>query len=210
MLKKSKIINIIKKHVKNNIREYSTVILIFIIGIFLAVFFVNNISESQKNEINIYITDYINNLKSIEKLDSIELLKISIWQNFVIAILIWFFGTTVIGIPVVFGLLLYRGFCLGYAISTSVLVLGMQKGLIFSIVSLLFQNILFIPAILGISVSGIKLYKSIVKDKRRENIKLEILRHTLFSLIMLVVITLSSVIEVFISTNILKLIVNYF
>ena len=209
MRKKSKVINILKQHIKNNIKEYSTVILIFIIGIFLAVFFVNNIAQSQKDEINIYIKDYINNIKSIEKLDSIELLKISVWQNLVIAISIWFFGTTVIGVPVVFALILYRGFCLGYAISTSVLVLGTSQGLIFSMVSLLLQNILFIPAILGISVSGIKLYKSIVKDKRKENIKLEILRHTIFSIVMLVVIIVASIVEVFISTNILKLIATY-
>ena len=67
-----------------------------------------------------------------------------------------------------------------------------------------------IPAILAIGVSGFKLYKSIVKDKAKENIKLEIIRHTVFSGIMLLVMILSSLVEVFICTNILKGIIKYF
>ena len=40
-----------------------------------------------------------------------------------LAIILWFFGTTVIGLPIVFGIILYRGFCLGYTIAvvTSIL-----------------------------------------------------------------------------------------
>ena len=128
-------------------------------------------------------------------------------QNLILGVVIWFFGTTVIGIPIVFGLVLYRGFCLGYTISTTILVLGLTKGLTFSIIALLIQNILFIPAILALAVSGFKLYKSIIKDKRKENKKLEILRHTIFLLILLII---SAIIEIFISTNILCKIIKYF
>lgn len=59
-------------------------------------------------------------------------------------------------------------------------------------------------------MSGFKLYKSIIKDKRKENIKLEIIRHTMFSAVMLFLLIISSFIESFISTNILKVIIKYF
>ena len=42
---------IIKKHILNNKKEYIIVTLLFIIGIFLGVLFVNNINESQKIEV---------------------------------------------------------------------------------------------------------------------------------------------------------------
>ena len=64
-------------------------------------------------------------------------------------------------------------------------------------------------AILAISVSGFKLYKSIVKDKRKENVKIEIIRHTIFSALMTILLCLSSVVEVFVSNNLLKIIVKY-
>lgn len=106
--------------------------------------------------------------------------------------------------------MLYRGFCLGYTISACISVLGTSKGLAFIFSNLILQNIIFIPAIIAISVSGFKLYKSIIKDKRRENIKIEIVRHTAFCGLMALVLCLSSIIEVFVSNNILKMIIKYF
>jgi uncharacterized membrane protein SpoIIM required for sporulation len=88
--------------------------------------------------------------------------------------------------------------------------MGMSKGLLFILASLLLQSFLLVPAILGLAVSGFKLYQSIVKDNRKENIKLEIARHTIFSIIMLIVLLVASTIEIFISTNLLKIMIKYF
>lgn len=208
--KRIKLLEIIKEHVSNNKKEYILVSLLFIIGIFLGVFFVNHVQEAQKTEITAYFNRFIEKMKSTEDLNQIELLKSSIGQNLVLAIVLWFFGTTVIGIPVVFGLVLYRGFCLGYTIAVCITIMGLQQGILFVLVLLLLQNILFIPAILALAVSGFKLYKSIIKDRNKENVKIEVVRHTIFSLIMLMVLVLSSVIEIFLSTNILKGIIKYF
>lgn len=208
--KRIKLLEIIKEHVSNNKKEYILVSLLFIIGIFLGVFFVNHVQEAQKAEITAYFNRFIEKMKSTEDLNQIELLKSSIGQNLVLAIVLWFFGTTVIGIPVVFGLVLYRGFCLGYTIAVCITIMGLQQGILFVLVLLLLQNILFIPAILALAVSGFKLYKSIIKDRNKENVKIEVVRHTIFSLIMLMVLVLSSVVEIFLSTNILKGIIKYF
>lgn len=212
-MKKNKRIRLLKtleEHIINNKKEYIIISLIFVIGIFFGVFFVNNMQETKTAEVSKFFNDYINKLKELEGLNTLNLLRESLIENFLLALAIWFFGTTVIGLPVVFGITLYRGFCIGYTIAVCILSLSMPKGLIFIFSSLLLQNTLFIPAILGLSVSGFKLYKSIVKNKDKENIKIEILRHTIFSLIMLAILVLSSIIEVFLSTNILKLIIKYF
>ena len=205
-----KIIRIIKDHLLNNKKEYAIVFLIFVIGIFAGVFFINNIQETPKTEMTDYLNQFIEKFKSIENLNKADLLKSSMFQNILLGIILWFFGTTVIGIPVVFGIILYRGFCLGYTISLCITIMGTGKGLSFVLIALLLQNIIFIPAILGIAVSGLKLYKSIVKDKTKENVKLEILRHTIFSLIMLIILAVAAIIEIFISTNILKRLIKYF
>ena len=162
------------------------------------------------SEISSYINSFIDKLKTTEHIDSLNILKASILNNILLAITICFFGTTVIGIPVVFGIVLYRGFCLGYTVAAIVSMLGLTKGIVFIIVTLLLQNIIFIPTLLALAVSGFKLYKSIVKDRRKENIKLEVLRHTIFSGIMLLLLCISSFIEIAASTNILKKIINYF
>lgn len=208
--KGTKVKETLKQHIVNNSKEYIIIALLFIIGIFLGVLFVNNIQETPKAEIQSYLENFIQKLKETEKIDNMNLLKTSVGQNILLAIVTWFFGTTVIGIPVVFGIILYRGFCLGYTISACIAIMGMSKGLLFVLISLLLQNLIFIPAILALAVSGFKLYKSIVKDNRKENVKLEILRHTIFSFLMLILLLIASLVEIFISTNLLKLFIKYF
>ena len=96
------------------------------------------------------------------------------------------------------------------AFAAFLLCMGFNKGFPLVLVTLVLQNIIFIPLLIGLAASGFKFYKSIVKDRRRENIKISFIRHTIFSAIILIGLCLSSVIEVFISTNLLKLISVYF
>lgn len=206
--RKIHIMDILKNHVVTNLKEYIIVSLIFIIGIFLGVMFVNNTNEIQKNEICNYITSYIENSRqgSIEITDS---LKNNIKENVALACLLWFSGTTVICMPIVLGIILFRGFCLGYTIAATISSIGLTKGISFILTSILLQNLLFIPAILLLGVSGIKLYKSIMRDKRKENIKISIIRHTVISSMTLVIFILSAVIETQVSYNFFKMILKY-
>lgn len=86
----------IKQHIINNKKEYFLVAILFIIGTFLGVLFVNNIQEAQKVEIEDYFNNFISKLKETEKLETNTLLHTSIVQNAILTTIIWFFGTTVI------------------------------------------------------------------------------------------------------------------
>ena len=143
-IRKVGISKIIHNHIANNKKEYIIFTLIFIIGLFLGVMFINNCKTTQLDEI-----------KATEKLDISKLLKNTLKENIILAISLWFFGTTVIGLPIVFGIILYRGFCLGYTISTVILTLGVKKGILFIFSSIFLQNIIFIPSILALGVSRI-------------------------------------------------------
>lgn len=208
--KKGVIKKIIQEHVVQNYKEYTIVFILFVIGLFLGVFFINHAKESQTAEIHTYLNQFIEKLKSVEDLNQMELLKSSLGEQVKLSIIIWFFGTTVIGIPVVFGMVIYRGFCLGYTISACISMMGFSKGFLFTLLTLVLQNIFFIPALLALAVSGYRFYKSIIKDRGKENIKLEMIRHTLFSATMLLVLGISSVIEILVSTGLLKYFIKNF
>ena len=213
MKKLKKIINwktTIINFLKNNSKEYLLVIIIFIIGMFIGVMLVNNTSVENQQIIENYILNFIEKFKSIANLDKLNLLTTSIKDNIILAIALWIAGTTIIGMPIVFGIILFRGFCFGYTVAAVTFTLGLGKGIFFCILSLFLQNIFFILAILTIGVSSIKLYKSIIADRRKENIKIEIVRHTVISLLMLVVLIFSSFIENRISVNLLKFGIKYF
>ena len=206
--RKKDIKNIIKNDVLNNAKSYFIVIVIFVIGIFLGVMFINQTKD--KSEVETYINTYVDETKSIQNRDYFWELQKDIRSNIALVLLLWFAGTTIIGIPIVLGVIMFRGFCLGYTIASCVYVLGKMKAIMFISITILLQNIIFIPAIMILGVSSIKLYKSIVKDRRRENIKLSIIKHSLISMVILIALIIASIIKIEISYRMILNLIKYF
>ena len=199
---------IIKQDILNNTKSYIIVLGIFIIGILFGVIFINQLDN--KDEIINYINTYIDETKTIENIGLNDELKNDIKQNIGLVFLLWFSGTTIIGIPIVMGLILFRGFCLGYTISSCIYVLGKIKGLFFLLITIFMQNIIYIPSLIILGVSSVKLYKSIIKDKRKENIKISIAKHTITSIIVLISLIIASIIKIEISYRLIIKLVKYF
>lgn len=205
-----RILTLVTNYFIENIKSYTFVAIIFIIGIALAIVFINNLESSQRNEISTYITTFTNSLKDGYTIDKSALITSSIWKNAILCIIMWFAGSTVIGIPIVLGIVAYRGFCIGYTVLALTYTFSTGNGIIFFLTSMLLQNIIIIPCILSLTVSGLKLYKSIIKDRRRENVKIEIIRHTIFSILMLIMLILASLVETYISTSLLQTVIRLF
>ncbi|MBP3502485.1 MAG: stage II sporulation protein M [Clostridia bacterium] len=209
--RKSKIFKIIEEHINQNIKEYAISVLVFFIGIIIGVMLLNSSNPENQKSISGYINEFTSSIKNKEyKIDQKKLLIKSISSNLKIAIMIWIAGSTIIGIPLVYGCLGYKGICIGYSISAIIATMEKAKGIIFALSSMLLQNIIAIPCILALTVSSIKIHKSIMKEHNKEHIKSEIYRHTMFSIIMTIGLFISSLIEIFISTNVTSnIIINF-
>lgn len=201
--------SIIKTHIENNLREYAIASIIFIIGILFGVIFINNLNDTQNNEIRNYINTSIENLKESQDINQLLFIKETIKENLTFVILLWLMGSTVIGLLLVYIIVAFKGFCLSYTISAIFHVLNNGKTIAMLVSTMLLKNIIVIPCTIALAVSGMKVYKSIMQDKRKENIKLEILRHTGFSIFILIILILSSLIEVYLAQLILKCCVKY-
>ena len=206
--RKNEIFTIIKNDVFNNAKSYFIVVIIFVVGIFFGVMFVNQTED--KREIEKYINTYVDETKILQNGDYFSELQKDVKNNIGLVLLLWFAGTTIIGIPIVLGVILFRGFCLGYTIASCVFVFGRMKALIFIAITILLQNIIFIPALMILGVSSIKLYKSIIKDRRKENIKVSIVKHSIISLVILVALIISSIIKIEISYRLIVNLIKYF
>ena len=204
-----KILDKIKQHIYNNFDLYIIVSIFFLIGIVGGVIFFNNIQTDVQKPINDHLKSSIESLKNNYQIDSYNLLKQTIINNMIFTVIIWFMGCTVIGIPLVYGLIAWKGFSLSYTIASIISYIGVGKGICFCTLSLLLQNIVIIPITLALGVSGNRLYRSIIKDKRKENIKMEIIRHTLFSLFMSLLLIIASFIETYMSSNLTQIFVIY-
>ena len=206
--RKNEIITTIKNDISSHAKAYFIVVIIFTVGVFLGVLFVNQ--KESKEDIEKYIHSYIDETKQIQNGNYFEELQKDIKSKIGLTILLWFAGTTIVGIPIVLGIILFRGFCLGYTIASCIFTLGKVKGIIFVLITIFLQNLVFIPVIIIIGVSSIKLYKSIIKDKRKENIKISIIKHSVLSLAMLALLILSSVIKIEISYRMIVNLIKYF
>ena len=121
--------------------------------------------------------------------------------------MIWILGSSIIGSFFIYFVILYRGFSVGYTISAIIASLGIKSGSIFVFSYLLLPNIFFLPAMFILAESGIKVYIRIMKNN--VNIKKELIRHLIIMLIMLAFSVVSSIVEVYISTNLLFFLKNF-
>ena len=206
--RKNEIFTTIKEDIVNHAKAYFIVVIIFTVGLFLGVLFVNK--TENKSEIEKYINSYIDETKQIQNANYFDELQKDIRSKITLTFFLWFAGTTIIGIPIVLGIILFRGFCLGYTIASCIFALGKVKGLIFVIITVFLQNAIFIPALMILGVSSIKLYTSIIKDRRKENIKVSILKHSIVSIMVMIVLIVSAIVKKEISYRMIVNLIKYF
>lgn len=180
---------------------YMKIIIVFFIGIIIGVAVINTAKEEKILNLTEYVKELVQNVKNKDNIDYSNSFLVSIVKNIKTIGILWIFGYTIISSIFVYLNIGYQGFKLGYTISTFILILGIKKGIILSLSSLLLQNIIFIPTLFLLSESGIKLCNEIKKN--RNNIKRELWRHFIIFMLCICLIILSSFIEVYFSTKIL-------
>lgn len=189
------------ENINNNFIEYIIMIVIFLIGITFGTFYVKNIGEIGQQEILKYIESFFTRVQSQPNININGVLRDSIRNNLILVILLWIAGLSVIGVPILYLIVAFKGFALGYTSSAVISCIGTNDGIKFILATMILQNIIIIPMILMLSVSGTRLYKAIIKDRRRENIKLEILKYSIIAIVVAIFNILAAIIETYISTN---------
>ena len=192
-------IKMIQKHIKENIKEY----------IIFGTMVLNNSDEAQKLEISEYLTDFSTQLKEQNNINYSKMILELITKNIKLLFLMIFLSVSIIGIPVLYFNVGYKGFNIGYTISALNATFGFSKGLIFSLSLLLLSKMIEIPAIFFLSISSVKMYKNIIKDRSRENIKYAVTRYIIQIIIALILLIISAFVETYISSNLFLIILKY-
>ncbi len=199
---------ILVNHFEKYKKEYKLLCITFIIGIIIGVLYIQKKNTTEISNINSYIQTLIDNIKNSHSINKIILLLECLKNNCLFILLIWFLGCTIIGSFLVYLACLYKGFSIGYTITAIILSLGVKNGIIFSLSTMLLQNIVLICAMFLVANSGIQLYVNIKKNC--VNLKIELFKHTMIMLISLMLSIIASFIEVYISTNFLIFLKDFF
>lgn len=188
------------------------VISILFLGLISGAVFGNIISVNDKTLVIDKIKLFISNINS-DLINGIEVFKNGISVNMLYLGIIWVMGMTFVGVVLNVVILFIKSFILGFSLASFIMVYS-YKGLILSLIYLLFGQILNILVIVMVTIYGImfssKLNLIIFKNKQDNNI-LKFFRNYVFILIIAIIVSIiSSISEAFLLPAIIKIIIKLF
>ena len=188
------------------------VISILFLGLISGAVFGNIISINDKTLVIDKIKLFISNINS-DSINGIEVFKNGISVNMLYLGIIWVMGMTFVGVVLNVVILFIKSFILGFSLASFIMVYS-YKGLILSLIYLLFGQILNILVIVMVTIYGImfssKLNLIIFKNKQDNNI-LKFFRNYVFILITAIIVSIiSSISEAFLLPAIIKIIIKLF
>lgn len=189
------------KNVKSNSITYIIILAVFFIGIFLGTLYYKN--EVNSDETSKYLQKTIDEMQKTENYD---IMQKSLIKNIGIAILFWILGASIIGIPISLFYIAYKGFTLGFTISSFIATFGIIKGNIVAFLILFFQNTFMLLAMTIAMASSIKLAMNLIR--RKKDIKYELMRHTIMCILSLGFFILSSIVETLLNGQFLGIILE--
>jgi stage II sporulation protein M len=125
---------------------YMVVLAVFILGMTAGYFGVQNLQAEKAQELVRYLDSFLNQAGMIE-VNTEKALSEVLFNDIIIILAFYILGLTVIGIPVVLGIIFARGFVLGFSVGFLILKKNIQ-GVVLACAAVLPQNVLFIPALL--------------------------------------------------------------
>ena len=193
---------ILEKNIENNKVLYILLTFSLIFGVCFGVFCINRLDDDKLNISKNYYSEYQENIIKFDNCSFLDVFFYSIKKEFGYVFIITVFAFIVFGEWLISIGILYKGFSIGYVISSILRIYGIKRGILFSIISLAFHNCIFIPCILFFSVYCINICK-MIKNKNI-NFKIELIKILFVFLIILVIISCSRAIEIQISANFFK------
>lgn len=199
----------LNKRIRESLLLYVITLLCICTGIVLGMYAVKYMGKYEKTE----LLNYLNNfLVSVDKtkVNNIEVLIQAMKNNLPVIIAIWFLGLTMVGMPIILIIDTFKGFSLGFSISFLMKELG-GKGIGITLLSIIPQNIIYIPLIILSSVFAMEFSLNLLNKNSyknvKENIFVTIASYTSMFILIILLMFIGFLIEAFIIPNIVKLIV---
>jgi len=203
---------ILLKHVQGNLATYFFVILFFMIGVSSGVFTTKSLTQGENRELINYLENFLK-VYDFNTIDRLALLKRSLINNLQTGVILWILGVTVVGIPLILLVITFRGFIIGFTVGFLLKEMGI-RGLIFSIISILPQNVLIIPGTIIVGVIAISFSVMLIKNKfkktnRYNNVFSQFLLYSTIIASIYLFIILGCFIEAYVSPLFLKYFSQY-
>ncbi|MDD3839173.1 MAG: stage II sporulation protein M [Clostridia bacterium] len=204
----SRLKTFIVEHISNHLMIYIIVFFCFVAGISAGAYTVGSISSEQKEE----LSDFLKSSSTIlddDSLDNNIIFKRSLINNFQSLGLIWILGITIIGIPAILIVVGIKGFIIGFTVGFLINQMNF-KGIVFVLLSILPQNIIFVPATIVMGVMAISYSLFILRIKKKgkwvdkQLLKRQFLLYILVFFILSIIFLLGCIMESYIAPFLIK------
>lgn len=211
MVRNNRLTESVREYLRANIGLYFLVVIFFASGVAAGAFSIKALDDTQKQSLISYMQSFFQILLSGD-VDGGAVFKQSLTNNIQTALAVWLLGITVIGIPLILVAIGIRGFIIGFTVGFLINGLGI-KGLLFSLVVILPQNLIIIPCLICICVTAISYSKGAIKGRTAKkwtnSYRRRLGPYTLSILIALIVSSSGSLIESYITPVFMKLMSSY-
>lgn len=198
------IIYSIKRKINKNKRILNFTIGLALIGVISGSIFLTIISKNDQIMIKDYISSFINSIKD-NHLDYISSFKNTLISNFSFSLIIFLFGISIIGIPIIYFMYFFKSFMIGFSLSSFVFTYKIKGILpsVFYIIPHLINFIFYTILVIYATKISILLYK-IIFDKNNIKMKNVIKKYLIYYIILLIFILISALMESFLVPFILS------
>lgn len=201
----------IRLYLQQNSSTFLFVFVLFVMGIIFGAVIVNALSVPQKQDLAAYVQTFIGGLDQKAILP-----KEAFGQSFAYHLkyigLIWLVGLTVIGLPLILVFIFLKGVMVGFTVGFLVSEMG-WKGAMFSLGSVVPQNLLIIPAILVTGVAAISFSIVLIRhyfiQKKGGSIWQPLASYTWVTLLMTCVLLAASLFEAYVSPGLMRVIAQW-
>lgn len=146
-----------------NRRIYITLFLVYVFGISAGSFWINGMGAEQQSVVVSWFNGFISNFANT-KVNWTDILFLSLYRHVLLALIIWFFGTSVAGIPFNYVTMGIKGFITGLASGFFIKIKGIW-GLGYSILAILPVELAAIPVVIAMTALSIN-FSSFVREGR--------------------------------------------
>ena len=191
-----KIVDKVKRKYKSNQIIINFLLITVLIGVVFGSILVLMLNENDKLMIKDYIIDYSNSFNS--KIDFFNIFKNSLFSNLIYILLIWILGISIIGIPVSIFICFFKGFIIGFSMSSFIFtykIKGALLGFMTNLPAILNLIIIIILAIYALKFSYVLI--NILLKKATINFRNIIKVYTFVLIISIIYNLLTSIMETF-------------
>jgi stage II sporulation protein M len=195
-----------KQFMKENVSLFVFVSVLFVIGVVFGAVMVNALSLEQKQEMSRHLGSFFQEVNGGMEVDKGLSFQQSFGMHMKWILLIWLFGLSIIGLPLILILDFLKGVLIGFTVGYLIGQLS-WKGMLFAFVSVAPQNLIIIPSLLICSVSAVAFSIYMIKNRfiqRKGSMYQPFMRYTSITLLMGVLLLGAAVWEGYFSLGLIK------